>query len=239
MWNTAGLYYSAPDPLKIDISYTTAPSWVEHPSEHNDQQWPHMLFWPLASLALNETQKPEQEPEKSPTHQVALPPDEHTFCIDMLYYVGAQQTFEFTQDLSPAWRFVGQHIHWNSKIQKIAESYVRSTLGISQRASVPSYIAIHARRDDFEIWCNGVRKKIAMSRFLPSRGGWMKSRPKSWRRKEFSVHIEHVIITGDEKDPAWWDSVNELGWRRPDHSKAVENYGSWYGIDLVILSDFR
>lgn len=52
--------------------------------------------------------------------------------------------------------------------------------------------------------------------------------------------MTRVIVTSDEKDPAWWEEVFALGWRTVDHEAArtVEVFGRWYPvlIDAAIQS---
>jgi hypothetical protein len=42
-----------------------------------------------------------------------------------------------------------------------------------------------------------------------------------------NVHVDHVIVTSDEKDESWWKEVTDQGWSRIDHSKTVDLYGAW------------
>ena len=48
-------------------------------------------------------------------------------------------------------------------------------------------------------------------------------------RLRHGVYVHHVIMTGDEKDPLWWDAVEERGWLRIDHAgeRTAEQYGNW------------
>ena len=52
--------------------------------------------------------------------------------------------------------------------------------------------------------------------------------------------MTRVIVTSDEKDPAWWEEVAALGWRTVDHDAAgtAEAFGGWYPviIDAAIQS---
>ncbi|KAJ7035514.1 hypothetical protein C8F04DRAFT_1037146 [Mycena alexandri] len=239
MWHTSGLFHGPPASLKLDISYTTPPDWVEYPAELNDPQFPHMLIWPLASLAFSETRSwTPKEPETSRDHKVALPPDEQLFCIDMLYYVGAHEVFEITKDISPVWRFVGQYMHWHPKIELLAAMYTRDAFDIPPGAPIPPYIAVHARRTDFKMWCNGIPESecyvelSAMVKRVEEVKGEILGRK--------GINVTHVIMTSDEPDAAWWDAVRKLGWYWPDHSKARTEaiYGPWYStlIDGAIQS---
>ena len=48
-------------------------------------------------------------------------------------------------------------------------------------------------------------------------------------RAKHDVEVTKVIMTGNEQDPRWWNSVYELGWLKVDHDKerTVELYGKW------------
>jgi hypothetical protein len=41
------------------------------------------------------------------------------------------------------------------------------------------------------------------------------------------INVEHVIMTSDEDDPAWWADVAAQGWLKVDHSRTEELYGRW------------
>jgi hypothetical protein len=47
------------------------------------------------------------------------------------------QPFEFDFDYSPAWRFVGKHMHWFPPLQNLAELYVRRAVGASEDGPTP------------------------------------------------------------------------------------------------------
>ncbi|KAJ7173652.1 hypothetical protein C8R46DRAFT_1083522 [Mycena filopes] len=236
---TTGEFRPPPDSLKLDISETTPPGWVEYRAELNDPQGPHMLMWALASLAFSEGRSwTPKAPEPSREHKIALPPDEHLFCIDSLYYTGAHELFEFTRDLSPVWRFVGQYMHWHPKIVRLAEMYVRDLFDLAPRASIPPYIAVHARRTDFNIWCEGVPDSECYVQLSAIVKRVEEVKAEILARK--GVTVAYVIMTSDESDPAWWDAVRKLGWHWPDHSKArtEARFGPWRStlIDAAIQS---
>jgi len=223
-----------PDHLKLDISYTKAPSWIKIiPNFEHDL---YSSFWSLAALAFPETRAANLvPPRESPIHHVLLPPDEHVLCYDYLYFVCANQPLEFDFDYSPAWRFVGQHMRWNPHLKQVAEQYVRRTVGSPEDQPTPPWIGIHMRHGDFKTWCGE-----DLSECFPSF-------PAISRRVEEvkaevlqlkGIVVEHVIMTSDETDPVWWDGVKAQGWFGLDHSNTTELYGPWYPvlIDAVIQS---
>lgn len=118
-------------------------------------------FWSLAALAFPQTRAANLvPPRESPIHHVLLPPDEHLLCYDYLYFVCANQVRvfglyftldaqmenkpnEFEFDYSPAWRFAGQHMHWNPDLQRITEQYIRQAVGSSEDQPTPSVCPLY------------------------------------------------------------------------------------------------
>ena len=51
-----------------------------------------------------------------------------------------------------------------------------------------------------------------------------------------------VLMTSDERDPAWWEDVRRLGWYFVDHGPEAENtagkYGKWY-VHLTCPHNYR
>ncbi|KAF5352395.1 hypothetical protein D9756_005940 [Leucocoprinus leucothites] len=225
-----------PNYLKLDISYTKTPSWIKViPHFEHDR---HAYFWALASLAFPEgRQENLQPPLASPTNHALLPPDDQLLCYDYLYYACAHQPFEFEFDYSPAWRFVGQHLRWTARLEAIAETYVRATLGTPEGSPTPpKYIGIHVRHGDFKNWCGDVPIEdcFASVAVLARRIEDIKTE----LRESRGMTVDHVIMTSDERDESWWSQVTEQGWYKVDHSGTVERYGAWYPvlIDAVIQS---
>ncbi|KAG5342025.1 hypothetical protein C0989_005705 [Termitomyces sp. Mn162] len=159
------------DHLKLDISYTKAPSWIKViPKYEHDQ---HSYFWSLAALAFPETRAANLvPPRESPDHHVLLPPDEQMLCYDYMYYVCANQ-----------------------------------------------WIAIHVRRGDFEVYCSdGPIGCYASLDVIARRVDEVKA--ELLQRKGISV--DHIIMTSDERDTAWWDEVKGKGWYAVDHSQTAD-----------------
>ncbi|KAJ7780321.1 hypothetical protein DFH07DRAFT_794610 [Mycena maculata] len=228
-----------PHNLELDISYTLTPEWVKvepRPGEYNDMQ---STFWSLASLGYPDTRPANSdiEPELSPVHNVALYPDEDVLCFDNLYYVCAHKGFEFEEPYSPAWRFVGRHMHWTSAIQDIADNYTREALGVGPGEWIPPYISAHIRRYDFERLCDD---DVPIEDCFAPLSAYVR-RVDEVKAEIFStkgISVDQVIVTGDERDPEWWYAVHELGWVTTDHSQTAERYGGWYPtfIDGAIQS---
>ncbi|KAF7337679.1 hypothetical protein MSAN_02241400 [Mycena sanguinolenta] len=203
------------DKLRLDISYTKTPQWIKMiPNYEHDQ---HCTFWSLAALAFPDARAANLVPPlPSPQHQLSLPPDEQLLCFDYLYYVAAQEPFEIGLDYSPAWRYVGQHMHWTPVLDRLTNEYIRHSLRLDAEDPIPPFY------------------------FRPRPAGRLSGLVKAeiWEQKQLAVN--HVIITSDEKDPAWWQDVSGLGWWTPDHAelKTEERFGVWYPvlIDAAIHS---
>ncbi|KAJ7124584.1 hypothetical protein C8R43DRAFT_1135539 [Mycena crocata] len=238
VWGMDDVYLEPPVDLKLDISYTVAPEWFRLASETGN---PATFLWSLASLVtFNKraaTLPSMPAPVISPAHQLALRPDDQLFCCNSIY-VGIDM-LEDAGDVNPAWHAVGQHMHWTTRIQDIADSYKRQTLGVPAEEPIPPYIAVHVRHGDFSIWCNidNVPTEVCFAPLMAVARRVDEVRAKLVQK--LGVVVDHVIITSDEEDPEWWKPVYERGWRRPDHAKTVENFGPWYPmiIDEVIHGD--
>ncbi|KAI0315253.1 hypothetical protein OF83DRAFT_366370 [Amylostereum chailletii] len=221
----------------LDISWTAGPSWLQKfPGYEHD---PHAHFWDVAKLTFkNYRDENLKTPQASQAHQAVLEPDEHLACFDYLYYVCATASFEYEQEISPAWRFVVTHFRWTSRLQGIANEYLKRMMNVPESDSVPPYIAIHARRQDFGVYCNDRPKEECFTSFdvYTRRVAEIQQEVK----ERLGVEPHHVVMLSDEKDPAWWDTVRGMGWYSPDHDaeQTVDKYGKWYTllIDAVIQS---
>ncbi|KAI0068090.1 hypothetical protein BV25DRAFT_1793181 [Artomyces pyxidatus] len=220
----------------LDISYTAGPlSLQKIPGYEHD---PHAHFWSIAALTYPSGREAAlQPPQPSKVHGALLPPDEQLACFDYLYYVCAHQSFEYEYDLSPAWRFVVKNFRFTSRLQSIAEGYLKRMFGVPEDGPVPPYVAIHARRaNDFSVYCGDVPRADC----FPTMNVYARriAEVQEDTRARLGVVPEHVIMLSDERDPGFWDAVRTMGWYTPDHTAedTVANYGRWYPllIDAVI-----
>ncbi|EAU89478.2 hypothetical protein CC1G_07704 [Coprinopsis cinerea okayama7 len=236
-WEGKPRFSRQPEMLGLDISYTKAPSWIKLVPQEREL---FLSFWALAALAFPDMKKEYAvEPAESPRFHLKLPPDDQLLCYDYLYFVSAHLPFEYDYDFSPAWRFVGQHLHWTPHVDGLADQYVRRTLGIADGEKTPTWIAVHLRHGDFARICENDHKTPLSECFAPlpvvaRRVDEVKE--ELLQRKGISV--EHVIMLSDETDPEWWEDVKKLGWYSVDHSETVQLYGPWYPvlIDAAIQS---
>jgi len=220
----------------LDISFTTGPAWLEKfPGYEHD---PHAHFWSIASLLYPGRDEVSILPQPSQLHGAVLPPDQHLACFDYLYYVCATTSFEYDQDVSPAWRFVVKHFRWTSRLQNIANGYLRRMFDVPDGEPIPPYIAIHARHGDFVSFCNGVPREDCFTSVPTYQRRIAEIQEET--RERLGLDPQHVLILSDETDPAWWDSVRAAGWYTVDHvaEDTVNIYGRWYPvfIDAVLQS---
>lgn len=225
--------------LNLDLSYTRAPDWVKLTPPGIDDK--HASLWSLARLAYPEARESaiSQPPDPSPQRQLAIPPDDHLLCYDYLYYTAVTAAWEWNWDYSPVWRFVGQHMHWNATVEKLAEELARRAMNVPNGEPIPPFISIHMRHGDFRIYCNeftedqcfvplpAVAKRVAeVQRELLDKKG---------------INVTHVIMTSDERDPNWWAEVRSYGWNWVDYAaeRTVETYGKWYPVLLDAILQSR
>ncbi|KAJ3787141.1 hypothetical protein GGU10DRAFT_349647 [Lentinula aff. detonsa] len=225
---------SAPEHLKLDISYTKAPAWVKLiPDFEHD---PHATFWSLARLAFPQALHDNLvTPLPSPLHGTSLPPDTQMLCYDYMYYVCAQQPYEYDTDYSPAWRYVAQYMHWVPSIQNLANIYLNRAFGVPEDEPTPPYIAIHVRHYDFIDQCKvPIEECFATIPVIARRVREMQDQI----LEEKGIVVNHVVMTSDEKEETWWQEVADQNWSTPDHSRTKELYGDWYPvfIDAAIQS---
>ncbi|KAG2055538.1 hypothetical protein BDR06DRAFT_953820 [Suillus hirtellus] len=249
VWETVQQHIEVPEPrrspslnvLKLDISWTRTPAWVEltSPSKHHN----HASFWSLASLGFPEARSKSLGlslmNHPSPQHQVSLPPDDHVLCFDLLYYVSAHHTWEWELDYSPAWRFVGQHMRWTANMEKIADAHARRAMNVPVTEPTPPYISIHIRHGDFSKQCEEfpVDQCFAPLSVIARRV----SEVQEELRTRKGIDATHVIMTSDERDPEWWSDVRALGWTWVDYAaeRTEEIYGKWHPVflDAIIQSN--
>ncbi|KAG2140052.1 hypothetical protein DEU56DRAFT_291167 [Suillus clintonianus] len=248
VWESVEKYQEDPRPrgspsigrLNLDISWTRTPDWVKltPPGVEDD----HASFWSLATLGFPQARSNNLglTNHPSPQHQVSLPPDDHLLCFDFLYFVGAQNPWEWQSDYSPAWRFVGQHMRWNATIERLADAHARRAMNVQSNEPTPPYISVHIRHGDFGDQCNdgiSLDQCFAPLSIIARRV----SEVQEELRTQKGVEVTQVIVTSDESDPEWWSGVRALGWTWVDYAaeRTEEIYGKWHPvfIDAIIQSN--
>ncbi|KAG1885499.1 hypothetical protein F4604DRAFT_1890272 [Suillus subluteus] len=191
--------------LRLDVSWTRTPDWVKlTPPAIGDN---HASFWSACN-----------------------PCDDQLLCFDYLYYVGAQNAWEWESDYSPAWRFVGQHMHWNASLERLADEHARRAMNVPINEPTPPYISIHIRHGDFRNYCNDLPldQCFASLPVIARRVAEVQEE----LRKQKSIEVTQVIMTSDERDPEWWSGVRAMGWTWVDYAteRTEEIYGKWYPV---------
>ncbi|KAG8906710.1 hypothetical protein FRB99_006308 [Tulasnella sp. 403] len=211
--------------LHLDISYTKIP-------ENTKLLNLHASFWGLAKLGFPDGREEalrDASPLPSNQHKKVILPDERFMCFDILYYAAAHEPYEWERDYSPAWRFVGRHLRFHPKMVEIAELYLRRMFDLQEDEPIPKFISLHLRRGDFAEYC-GNDKETCFPPMSALADAVEEVRQTLRTRRGIEIGKNDVVLTSDEKDPMWWASVAELGWKFADHEKekTVETYGRWY-----------
>jgi hypothetical protein len=102
----------------------------------------HSDLWELARLAYPEGRKRalDSSPHVFPFRDhpdEKKEPDEQFLCFDYLYYTAVREPREWEYDYSPVWRFVGKHLRFREDLIKIADGYIRRSMGISEGDATP------------------------------------------------------------------------------------------------------
>jgi hypothetical protein len=142
-------------------------------------------------------------------------------------------------------------MRFTDRVEKLAEGYLRRAVGISDDDPVPhvrlahvevhgiltkksfmQYITIHMRRDDFKNICDvPVHECLANFTVIARRVAEVQEE----LRERKGIDAKHVIMTSDEKDPAWWSDVEAQGWLRIDHSMTEKTFGRWSVLFFLLL----
>ncbi|KAG6837843.1 hypothetical protein H0H93_016211 [Arthromyces matolae] len=224
--------------LGLDVSYTRLPAHIRQ--DPNLAANAHIALMPLAEKIYPFSPLTHAGDEilmaESP-NGAKLSPENHLSCFDFMYFASVgTQPYEWKSPWAPAWRLIGQHLRFTDSILALGKGYVRRALQVTS-AEIPPFITVHARRGDFVHQCWDVPtaclapisayarrvKEIQGSLFVKS-----------------GIEVTEVIITSDEKDPAFWEEVRQEGWKYIDHTaeKTQEKYGEWYVplVDIVVQS---
>ncbi|KZS96052.1 hypothetical protein SISNIDRAFT_451729 [Sistotremastrum niveocremeum HHB9708] len=271
-----------PDALNLDIS------WTPVPFGHNISQWDiHWrtqaiaeLGWPqghawgvsqapgyIPQLASKMASMPAENQEAPPPDRIPWPnsldhqlePDTQLFCVDFLYYMASFKTGEWGEDHSPVWNTIGTYIHWSRSMTALATQYINIALGLPAEGSIPPYIGVHVRRNDFLLWCWEVPRDECLAP-ISAYARRVDEIRQSLKKKGFADTDKiPVLISSDEPhvtattssfvdnkplppgtSEAWWEGVKALGWHWVDHDAmgTESKHGIWYPslLDACIQS---
>ncbi|KAJ7155802.1 hypothetical protein C8R46DRAFT_960044 [Mycena filopes] len=225
-------FSSGPERLRLDISYTIAPTWV---SLYKGDE-PHARFTSLMALSFPEMRKKSlRRPAQSPILKRELPPDDHLVCFDNMYWMANTEAHEMEHDYSTSWRFIGVNLHFSPRVEQLAHQYLREAFAIGASDPIPPYIAIHVRHNDFAAWCRVPKEEC----FAPLSA--IKRRVDEVQAELLDTKgltVSRVVVTSDEKNASWWEETETYGWVHPNHTLTGAVYGNWYPvlIDAAIQS---
>jgi len=225
--------------LKIDASYTPAPKDAKLFPELS---WDfHVSFWGLAKLGFPQSRKKaingRQAQWKSKLHGHALPPDDQLLCYDFLYFTSAYSRWEYGEDFSPEWRFVGTLLDWTPEVKRIGDEYLRKAFGSHASQEVPSYIGIHIRRTDFGKRCKHfglpLEECLASLDSYATRVEEIRAELQTVPHFNFTAETAAalpVLVMSDDDTPEFWGDVTGRGWVQINHTVegTEERYGQWY-----------
>ncbi|GAA6026499.1 hypothetical protein JCM8202_002917 [Rhodotorula sphaerocarpa] len=175
------------------------------------------------------------------------PPDRQMMCFENLFYVpivkfvyGQLDTSYPIEELPPdsaVWTDVGQHLHFNSHVNHIADELLSALIGSRRK----QYVGVHVRtagqaalegpdkRSDATIELIGSFKKgveLVQDQLRKHRRGHRGELP--------------VLFTTDSDDPVFLTRIAKLGWIHVNHIDfaTAARFGGWYPdmLDAVLLS---
>jgi len=213
--------------LGLNMHYTPVPRGNKM---YGPGDW-HLLFGRLLQLAYPSGRNAALK-EVKPLKKIE--PDEHMLCFDWLYFTGLDRSFEWEYDYSPEWNLVGKHMHWNPKLEAVADDYLRRHFGVATGQPIPPFISVHARRDDFADGCPG-RNSSCLPKYDQLKQRVYEVQFELWKNN--GTQVDHVLIMSDEKDALWWAGIGENGWGWVDHKmeQTAERYGLWYEMLLDVV----
>ncbi|KAG8915843.1 hypothetical protein FRC00_011789, partial [Tulasnella sp. 408] len=122
---------------EIDCSYTVLPSdALATPDNY------HVKVWSMAAALFPDGRKRvlDANTARFPTQfgkKEWIAPDEQLAVFDNTYGVSAYVPYEWFQDFSPMWRYVGRYLRFTPRVEGIADEYLRRMFGIGQNDAIP------------------------------------------------------------------------------------------------------
>lgn len=154
-----------------------------------------------------------------------------------MYFVGALKPFEWEQEFSPAWRFVGTKVRWSKGMMGIATAYVRRAFALVEGEEIPpvrslivcsvtparrslpclsdvdlyhlfnQFIAVHVRRADFANLCT---PGTPLSECLPPISAYARR----VKQVQDEVLLRKGIIIPDDRVIVTSDERDRTWWER-------------------------
>ncbi|KAG8874341.1 hypothetical protein FRB97_005966 [Tulasnella sp. 331] len=210
------------DYLALDASYTPVPDRTrleDHKSFHGIAT----LGYPdghAQGLELGPQAHDKPSPFPSSRFGKVIPPDHHLMCMDTVYYVSGTVPYEWFQDYSPAWKFVGRHLKFSDRVLRVTEAALRRLWNLREDEPIPKFIAVHDRRTDFKGHCDDAPTETCfpppsiIARYVDQVRKQLIDRSPHNTSASVSTSgtYEKVLIMSDETDSKFWDEVRGRGW---------------------------
>jgi hypothetical protein len=167
--------------------------------------------------------------------------------------VGTVAHFEWEYEWAPAWQNVGRYTRFAPRLIERATTELRRAFDLGPDASLPpvrvshtifasgllnnqQFIAVHVRHGDFVDVCSagpdGEPNEDGCTAPLSAYAARVRE-VQDELRAYHGVDAMHVLMTSDEKDPAWWAEVRALGWGALDFGSPealADPLGPWYAL---------
>jgi hypothetical protein len=165
--------------------------------------------------------------------------------------VGTVGHFEWEYEWSPVWQNVGRYTRFLPRLVERATAELQSAFGLDPHASLPpvcvshtysafgllsdqQFIAVHVRHGDFVDQCSVGPDVDTEENGCTAPLSAYAARVREVQddlRTYHGVTATHVLMTSDEKDPAWWAKVRALGWGALNFGSPealADPLGPWY-----------
>ncbi|GAA5914475.1 O-fucosyltransferase family protein [Sporobolomyces salmoneus] len=184
------------------------------------------------------------------------PPSDQLFCLDTTFFLGSRMfppAYPSTPPIEPlrpyegeAWMQAGQHLRFSSRLETLAEEYLKKLFGVSKLNHIPPFITCHIRRGDFaeERGLTSLDQYTDAVQRVRERLEWRMDNMKG-RNGLLKGGDYQVVVATDEAPNSEFVRIlkEELRWKVIDHDfmETERKLGAWYTllIDSVILSRGR
>lgn len=220
-----------------------------------------------------------------------IAPDEQLAVFDNTYGVSAYVPYEWFQDFSPMWRYVGRYLRFTPRVEAIADEYVRRMFGIGENDAIPlvspfstlafnsvalavydpslfvvyrpphstcrleqtvSLLHTPCRRSNIPVSLTpllclrceenhpGSECAAPLSVFAARIEEVKRGLTEKYGPGSSQSNVTAVVVTSDERDKKWWQTVADQGWHFVDYDKedTVKTFGRWCVLlELLVAFD--
>ncbi|GAA5993214.1 hypothetical protein JCM10908_004510 [Rhodotorula pacifica] len=207
-----------------------------------------ITFPGIEVLALQDNTKwlEETAPRTFPDEATRPPyPDRQLMCFDNLFYVpvvkfvyGQLDTSYSIEELPPdsaVWTKVGQHLHFNSHVNHIADELLAALIGSRRK----QFIGVHIRTGNAIDWSDKTSNTTV--ELIDSFKVGVRAVQDQLRQRRKGHRGElPVLFTTDADDSFFLSRIGKLGWVHVNHIDFATSarFGGWYPdiLDAVLLS---